>query len=325
MLVIGGRYGSVEVDSNASVTNLEYTSARHKRIPIYAFVDPQLLNFMAVWKRNPSADFSGLVDSLRLFEFIEQVRTVDSVWMSEFRNAQDIIDALRTQFAYQQQAGLRLQRHALGAIQDDWFDTLRGEALRVALDRPDAWEYLLFATSLRDGVVRHRRLARTHALKMSIGFGEDIPTPLEWIKARFGDARRLAKTLNDLVNVALQEALGPPGTPGDAGAIVFVADTMADLYRDAILWSLRLRTANVDERFLRVTAVVADMMDDLVQQIARFGPGVKERIEEALAASKTGGPRVLEMTLTISIPETTLQSFSDELARLERLLTKGVR
>src|SRR3954462_1125937 len=42
VLLIGGRYGSVDAGSNASVTNLEYTSARHKRIPVYAFVDPQV-------------------------------------------------------------------------------------------------------------------------------------------------------------------------------------------------------------------------------------------------------------------------------------------
>ncbi len=320
VLVIGGRYGSIDADSNASVTNLEYTSARHKRIPIYAFIDPQVLAWLPVWKRNPAADFSGQVDSTHLFEFVEQVRTVDSVWMSEFRSAQDITDALRTQFAYQQQTGLRLQRHALGLAQHDWFDTLRGEALRVALDRPPAWEYLLFATALEDGVARHRRLARTHALKMPIGFGEDVQDPLKWIQARFSDAQRLARTLNDLMNVTLQEALGPPGTPGDPDAIVFVADTMADLYRDSILWSLRLRTANVDERFQRVMAAIGDMMDNLVQQVAAFGPDVKAQIKEALAAPKTGVPRVLEMTLTVSVPEAALRAFNDELARLKREL-----
>ena len=31
VLVIGGRYGSIDATPNKSVTNLEYTSARHKR------------------------------------------------------------------------------------------------------------------------------------------------------------------------------------------------------------------------------------------------------------------------------------------------------
>ena len=315
---MGGRYGSIDATPNTSVTNLEYTSARHKRIPIYVFIDPQVLALLPLWKRNQAADFSEQVDSPRLFEFIEHVRTIDAVWMNEFRSARDITDALRTQFAYQQETGLRLQRQALGLADQDWLDTLHGEALRVALDQPPAWEYLLFATALRDGVARHRRLARTHALKIPIGFGEDVQDPLPWIQARFNDAQRLIRTLNDLMG-ALQEALGPVGTPGDTSSIVFVADTMADLYRDAILWGLRVRTANVDERFQLLVTAVGDMMDDVVQQVAQFGPHVKAQLEAALAAPKTGVP--LEITLTISLPESVSRSFNDELARL----TSGAR
>ena len=132
VLVIGGRYGSIDATPNKSVTNLEYTSARHKRIPIYVFIDPQVLALLPLWKRNQAADFSEQVDSPRLFEFIEHVRTIDAVWMNEFRIACDITDALRTQFAYQQQAGLRLQRQAVGLADQDWLDTLHGEALRPA-------------------------------------------------------------------------------------------------------------------------------------------------------------------------------------------------
>ena len=323
MLVIGGRYGSIDATPNKSVTNLEYTSARHKRIPIYVFIDPQVLALLPLWKRNPAADFSGQVDSPRLFEFIEHVRTIDSVWMTEFKSARDIIDALRTQFAFQQQTGLRLQRQTLSLADQDWFDTLHGETLRVALDRPPAWEYLLFASALRDGVARHRRLARTHALKIPIGFGEDVQDPLAWIRTRLMDARRLTSSLNDLMKGALQEALGPEGAPGDTGAIVFVADTIADLYRDALLWSLRLRTAHVDERFQQMAAALGDMMDDVVQQVAKFGPYAKAQVEEALAAPKTGVPRVIKMTLTISMPEAAEQSFNDELERLTREMSDG--
>jgi hypothetical protein len=60
------------------------------------------------------------------------------------------------------------------------------------------------------------------------------------------------------------------------------------------------------------------MMDDLIEQVARFGPLAKAQIEEALAASTTGPPRVLEMTLKVSIPEATIRSVNDELARLTR-------
>jgi hypothetical protein len=316
VLVVGGRYGSIDVDSNASVTNLEYLSARHKGIPVYAFIDRDVLAVLPVWARNPAADFSQQVDSVRVFEFIQQIRAVDKVWTNEFSRAQDITDVLRTQFAYQQQVGLRLQRQALGAAQHDWFDTLRGEALRIALDRPDCWEYLLFATALTDGVARHRRLARTHALKLPVGFGEDVPAPLEWVQSRLNDAQRLVGTMTQLANGPLQDAFGQPGEPGDTEGIVFVADTIAELYRDALLWALRLRTAHVGDPFQAVTLAVGDMMDDLIRQVAAFGPAMKAQVEAGLAAARGGTPTRLELTLTITVPEGALDRVNEELAHL---------
>ena len=133
------------------------------------------------------------------------------------------------------------------------------------------------------------------------------------INARFNDALRLVSTLNDLMG-AIQEAFGPVGVSGDTGSIIFVTDTMADLYRDAILWGLRVRTANVDEQFQRLVTAVGNMMDDVVQQLAQFGPHVKAQLKAAIAAPKTGVP--VEITLTISLPESAMRSFNDELARL---------
>src|SRR5690349_3760353 len=62
VLVLGGRYGSVDSRSAKSVTNLEYLAARAKGIPIYAFVDRRVLTLLPVWRDNKNIDFSGAVD-----------------------------------------------------------------------------------------------------------------------------------------------------------------------------------------------------------------------------------------------------------------------
>lgn len=71
VLVIGGRYGSIDDKTDKSITNLEFLSARHKGIPIYAFVDKNVLAVVPTWKNNRAADFSATVDTTRVFEFIE--------------------------------------------------------------------------------------------------------------------------------------------------------------------------------------------------------------------------------------------------------------
>src|SRR4051794_38259701 len=73
VLIVGARYGSV-TESGRSVTNLEYLEAKAKGIPVYVFVLKSLLQMIPVWQKNPDGDFSDVVDTAKLFQFIEEVR-----------------------------------------------------------------------------------------------------------------------------------------------------------------------------------------------------------------------------------------------------------
>ncbi len=43
-----------------------------------------------------------------------------------------------------------------------------------------------------------------------------------WLRKKSGELGRLMTNMDKVVNVALQDALGPPGVPGDPEAIVYV-------------------------------------------------------------------------------------------------------
>ncbi len=320
VLVIGGRYGTIDDETSKSVTNLEYLTARLKGIPIYAFIEQGILALVPIWKSNPTADFVSRVDTPRLFDFIEQVRSTDKVWMQEFKHAGDIIDALRIQFAYQHRHGLSLQKRIRQAGDQYWLKDLHGDSLRIALDKPAGWEYRLFAHALIDGVSAHHRLRRRHETGIPLGLGEDVKEPLAWFGARFSDTMRMAKALSALMNETLQEALGPKGVSGDAERLIFVADTIADIYGDALHWSARMRAANIDGRYDLLRSIVSKMVDDLIRQVREFGPYIRDTYETAIAAPPTVTPRVVEMTLTISIDPSVLDEFGKEVVRLQNEL-----
>jgi Domain of unknown function (DUF4062) len=148
VLIIGGRYGSVDSKSARSVTNLEYLAARTKGIPVYAFVAKDVLAVLPIWKDNPSSDFSAAVDDTRVFEFIEQVRNRDEVWTHDFELARDIIGALRIHFARLMLEGARFIRTRRADPTFVRLAELTGKPLRVALEKPEGWEYKLFAELL---------------------------------------------------------------------------------------------------------------------------------------------------------------------------------
>jgi uncharacterized protein DUF4062 len=317
VLVIGGRYGTIDDQTSKSVTNLEYLAARQKGIPVYAFIEQGIVSLIPIWKSNPTADFSGRVDTAKLFEFIEQVRSTHKVWMQEFKHASDIIDALRIQFAYEHRRGLLLHKAVRQAGDQYWLNALSGKTLRIALEKPAGWEYLLFAHALIDAVNKHHYLKRRHEAGIPLGLGEDVNDPIPWFRARLSDAMRMSQGLNALVNDTLQDALGPSGIAADAEKIIFVADTIGDLYGDALRWHARITAANIDERFRQLSSVLSRMVNDLIQQIGGFGVTVRDTFEHAIAAASSGTSQVVNVTLTIAIPASVLDEFNSEFSRLQ--------
>lgn len=320
VLLIGRRYGTIDKHSASSVTNVEYLAARRKGIPIYAFVEAGMVPLLAAWKANPALDVSADVDSPKVFEFLDRVRSIDSVWMQEFRTAGDIVGALRTQFAFQQNRGLQLQARVRAEGDLDWSLGLRGHALRLALDKPRAWEHRLFAAALTERVRSQRMAGRRHHLNLAFGSGEDVERSRDWILARISDARRMIGTIEDVVNGVLQEGLGKAGQPGDAETISFAADAVGDLYRDALEWSARVRRANVEERFRTLQRIVGHMLDDAIEKIEGYGPRITTQIDEAFlvidAGPRTGPPLVLNLELKIEMPSGIEQALADEIERL---------
>jgi hypothetical protein len=305
VLVVGGRYGSIDAETAKSITNLEYLAARSKGIPIYAFVEKKVLALVPVWRQNQDANFAGIVDDTRVLQFIDQIRSVDKVWTQEFETAREIMDALRIQLAYLMGEGLFRRLQLRRRLREARFlERLRGEALRIVLERPRAWEYRLFGQVLADEIEPYLDLKRDYELGVVLGLGDYVS--LEdfhpWAQGRLSELKRTVTALSKLMNEVLHEAFGPPGTPGDAEAIVFVARRIGEVYRCALEWAQGVRRAAVDERLSAVVAELAGFADDIIGQIEGVGPQFLDRINEALTQPPGAEASVVEVALTLTIP-----------------------
>jgi hypothetical protein len=158
------------------VTNLEYTEAKVKGIPRYVFVDKRILTTLPVWEKSPSADFSGIVDSPKLFEFVKSVRDPKENWVFPFESAQDVIDTLRNQLAYLFKDCLDIRQKVGRAGLPQQLQDLSGAALAIAIQKPLMWEYRLFSQSYADEIARCSAISRD--LQYGIMLGQAV---------RFGD------------------------------------------------------------------------------------------------------------------------------------------
>lgn len=304
VLVVGGRYGSVDNRTSKSVTNIEFDAARVKGIPIYAFVDKSVSALVPVWKANPNANFSMAVDDVKVLNFLDQIMNQHRIWTREFETAQEIVGALRTQFAYLTQTAIKWTSRLRSDKLTTLLQTLSGKALRIALDRPDHWEYYLFAEVLSDEVDKAADLKRQLDLGVLYGVGElvRISNFADWSQVRIAEFQRLNSGGATLVNEAFQKAIGAPGEPGDVEALVYVARDLARIYREAIEWNLRVQRASGDEILQGVLREMSGFSADLIDKLGEWGNVITQVLDQIGLQPEGQRPKAVDVSITLTLP-----------------------
>jgi hypothetical protein len=323
VLIVGARYGSA-TDQGKSVTNLEFLAAKAKGIPVYAFVMRSVLDILPVWEGNPDADHSRVVDSSQLLRFVAESKGTKESWVFPFDTAQDITEALRAQFAYlfMDALGLRLRVIKAGGLSPRFKD-LPGSALRLLIERPSYWECLLFTEVLDSGIRSSADLKRDWQYRLALGPGTRIgPSEfMAWVQEKCAEACRVAGNLETLINVAGPAAIGPPGKPGDPEEIVYVAERIAAVYRDALAWKLDFERLEVPEGLRRLKLLASCFCDDLVMQVEDCSSKLKARTAEAVRAARMGQKGEVVVTLQLTVPDFT--EYTKELDRVTGLFSSG--
>jgi hypothetical protein len=284
ILVIGGRYGYVDSESSRSVTNLEYLSARLKGIPIYIFIDKRVLSIMPVWQKNPDADFSGQVEDVKVFDFINEVRSEHKAWTHEFETAQDIVASLRNQFAYLTMNGINWMMRLHHSPEARILQKLSGESLKIALEKPDHWEYKLIAQRLNEEINNVYELRQTHELGLALGTGESVSAFefKDWNSRCVSELTNLVKALEILINQTLKHAVGLPGQAGNLDLILFVTQKIGEIYKHSLEWSSRVRRAVLEESLSNINLEMAKFPDDILRSIEKIGGQISKALEEAI-------------------------------------------
>lgn len=303
VLIIGGRYGSIDDKTDKSITNLEFLSARQKGIPIYAFVERGVLALIPTWKNNRTADFSATVDTPRVFDFVEYVRSQERVWTFPFETAQDISSTLRHQLAYLFFDSLRIRLLLSGAGLPSYFDTIGPKALRIALEKPSAWEYRLFLESWIDEVGKRSDSIWAYESGLTLDAAEHVTamTAGAWILTRMHELESLVQSVNRLLNTHVQEAFGKPGEPGDIKRIVWVSRMLGSVLDGTLGWAKRIRCARLETPFEHIGAELSLFVDDLIKQFQSFPIDSLNKIEASLALAASGKPQKLELTIVFTL------------------------
>jgi hypothetical protein len=316
LLVVGNRYGSLG-EAGRSITNLEYAEAEARSIPRYVFVKSEILSLLPIWKSNPTADFSSSVDSPKLFEFVAHLRESGSVWVFPFNSAQDIASTLRTQISYLLADCLELR----GRLYPDKASSLRlgPESLRIYLERPLGWEYLVFAKILQERMSAHRQ--KRLDIELGLPTAElrqfsDIPEALNWAANKFPQLSHIISGISKAMGSAIAKAVGEPGQPGDIERIEHLATRIAEVYERILDWTLEFHSLDVDPVLERFMSLASQLSSNALREIEEFSDSLFGRIKHALDHHKPGDS--VEFTLVLTVPD--ISEFEAEMQRVRTAL-----
>ncbi len=318
LLIVGGRYGSTD-GTGKSITNLEFLEAQAKRIPKYVFVKKNVLDLLPIWRANPNGDFSSVVDSVLVFEFVSSFRDSGDVWVFPFDTAQDISSTLRTQISYLLSEGLDLRLK----FQDIPFGLgiLAHQALRILIEKPKGWEYLLFAQILSDEIAALQQKRLDVELKISFGDVynfDEVPQLTSWVSEKFSTMSNIVTQITRAMNDGIVKAVGEPGEPGKPERIYHLAKRIADGYEQLLDWTLQFYRVSADDHFKKIIELTSNFSSNALNEINIFSRSLYETLHDHIEKESSYAPgTVIKLTLTLTVPST--DEFYAEMERLRAI------
>lgn len=193
-------------------------------------------------------------------------------------------------------------------------------------DRPDWWEYRLYAGILLQGRIEREDKWQDHQLRLPRGTRRDVDAASfsEALKRELGWMRRQVSAMDQVFDPEITErAFGPRGEPGDPLLVRRIAAGVLRIYEALMDWAANLRTINVDEEYEEIIELTARMADGPVRQIHDFVQLVADQIaripileEEAAEKGAThDSPTILTLTLSLSLDEGSQEELHAAIAR----------
>ena len=320
VLIIGGRYG-FQTENGKSITNLEYLEAKKKGIPIYVFVNSSVMNILPIWKNNPEADFSSHVENQKVLEFVGSVSHFKSNWVYKFESASDIKSVLLQQIPYLFMDSLEARKKLTDNEVNLPSDLYPPKAARLVIEKPDGWEFLLFAFLCKEYLERleHKKFDLEYGISFNdVVVIEQPQEVFDWITVHNNEMIKLIGLAVTIVNEATMKSFGEHGEEGDYRKIQYVCQRLLEVYEQIINWKLSFTTLDVNGDFEPILKVLSGFADEPLTKIEQFVNRVSVEIPKAHETIGHSDEHVtLDFSIVLESPD--VDSFNRELEKISRL------
>lgn len=322
LLIIGGRYGS-KAESGKSITNIEYNTAKQLGIPIFVFIKKEVLNYLSCWEMNKEGNYSHLVDSTEIFEFINQIRKEDKVWSFEFDDAQDISQGFINQVSNKFAELLKMEKQILGNSYSSIWNHISSDAKQILLNQDDLFEFQFFRQTLSDELEELEFLKNHYDYNLLLTCNKRI-SEYDELMSLFNQKMKSAKnyihTFEVLINELYPKYIGEPGVPSDLKGLLLVARSFKSLLTEMINWCLDIRSISVPDCAIEAMNLFSKYFEQSIESCWNFPILMESNLDEALERKRKGETKIIiKQTLELEIEDDLSNKLNSELEKITRL------
>jgi hypothetical protein len=199
-----------------------------------------------------------------------------------------------------------------------------GETATLLAERPEGWEYFLYAGTLRQGIDSLEPKYRDHLLEYAphgLTYLEDEEA-VRYLQRCTLQLQGIINLFNKVLSRPAQlAAFGPSGEAGDPDRIVHLGSRLVSVYEEFIDCAADIRSAAVRNKHLRrALEVTARFSDSPVESIRSFVEKCTEEVELLPKKFKLDEPIVIALTVTLDIDDELAREHSRALEKYGRSL-----
>ena len=319
VLIIGNRFGS-SFSSGKSITNLEFETAVRKGIPIYAFISKSLKYNLPIFLKNQEADFTDIVDNVKVFQFADRVINQSGVWTFEFDKSDDIIEALRVQFAYLFKSGLDI-RKKIQDVGEKLPSSLSPSSLKIIIDCDTNWRLFLLNQmfleefeSLQDVEFESENFLLFESKYQPMGDKEC----LYWLETRFSSLVTLIQTISKLCNDSLQKYFDHDEDFQSIRGLIHVTKSFSKAYKRLLEWPIETAEIKFPSKFKGLIDVICQLPRTPISGIREFTNQLHDFAESIKKGEESD--QILQLTMEVTIDKELLDKHQLEIDKLSLLL-----
>ena len=329
VLIIGNKYGST-LDSGTSITNTEFLTAIEKGIPIYTFAKKEMINILPVWEKNKDADFSQIVDTSKIFEFLSDVRKKRGLWNFEFDNAQDIMEILKVQLSNLFKESLNYRNIISCSNESELFEKISSASTNILLKKEDYYEIRFFMQAMHDEIQKYNDLKNDYTYTILYKIEDNLTNAginqvLDWLQFKLEQLKNHISSLNNLAK-AFVCFYAEPGIPSDLNGLLYVAKSFAKMYAQILQWGMDTKGVIVSDEYKKLMDAFSKLPSVVISQIEEYPNKSLKKISECVTHEKSGefiDKKELDLRIVLRIDDDAMEQFNLEMDLLKERYRKN--